>query len=73
MNDDWMDMNFQQNFNDRTDRVHITDNSRLRIGKNCIMNRMSCINNKIKFDWLNQSFESYKNQMQNDFSCQFEK
>ena len=26
--------------------------------KNCIINRMTCINNKIEFDWLNQSLKS---------------
>ena len=33
----------------------ISDNSKLRIGRNCIMDRLSCINNKIEYDWLKQS------------------
>ena len=43
---DWLDLNFQQNFNDRYQHVYITDVSVLRIGKNCIMNRLDCINEK---------------------------
>ena len=60
MNDAWIDLNSQQNFNDRTDTVGIYDCSRLRVGKNCIVNRLSCITNKIKFDWLNLAYDSFK-------------
>ena len=34
---DWMDLNFQQNFNDRNPHVQINDASNLRIGKNSIV------------------------------------
>ena len=30
-NDDWVDLNFQQNFNERNDMFHIIDNSSLRV------------------------------------------
>ena len=46
-NEDLTDYNFQNNINDRMSKVHITDNLRLRIGRNCIINRLSCIYNKI--------------------------
>ena len=60
MNDDWIDLNFQQNFNDRNNHVQINDASKLRIGRNTLMNRLNCINNKIELNWLNKSIDSYK-------------
>ena len=37
-NEDWVDYNFQQNFNNRMNKVNINDNSILRIEKkNCIL------------------------------------
>ena len=48
MNDDWIDLNFQQNFNDRNNHVQINDVSKLRFGRNTLMNRLNCINNKIE-------------------------
>ena len=40
--------------------VHVTNVSRLRNGQNCMMNRLTFINNVIDHDWLNLSFESFK-------------
>ena len=57
---DWLDLNFQQNFNDRYQHVHITDDSSIRIGRNCIMNRLSCINGRIEYSWLNKSIDTFK-------------
>ena len=54
-NDDWLDLNFQQNFNKRNNFVQINDVSRIRIGRNSIINRLNCQNNAIDYDWLNQS------------------
>ena len=59
-NDDWVDMNFQQNFNARVDFIQIIDTSRLKIGKNIIMNRLSILSRLIKYDWLNLSLNSFK-------------
>ena len=59
-NNDWLDYNFQQNFINRMNKVQIIDRSNLRIGRNCMMNRLTCLNGKIDYDWLNLSFESYK-------------
>ena len=55
-NDDWLDYKFQKNFNYRMNKVQITDISNLRIGRNCMMNRMTCLNGKIDYDWLSLSF-----------------
>ena len=60
MNDDWVDLNSQQNFNDRQKLVQITDESLTRIGKNILMNRLGILNNKIDYDWLNLSLNSFK-------------
>ena len=58
--EDWMDLNFQQNFNQRMNTVQIIDKSRLRIGRNVLMNRLPILNNEINFDWLNLSLNSFK-------------
>ena len=60
INDDWVDLNNQQNFNERYDCVQIFDNSKQKIGKNIIMNRLTCLNRSIKYDWLNLSLIGYK-------------
>ena len=59
-NDDWIDLNFQQNFNDRNNHVKVHDTSKLLIEKNRIVNRPTCINNTKEYDWLNESFTSFK-------------
>ena len=58
--EDWIDLNFQQNFNNPNNHVQINDISNLRIGKNSLMNRMNCINSKIDNSWLNKSIDSFK-------------
>ena len=60
MNDDWLDLNFQQNFNHRNNFVNFFDTSRMGIGKNSIVNKLNCLNGKIDYDWLNQSLNSFK-------------
>ena len=59
-NEDWMDMNWQQNFNNRLTCVQINDFSRIKIGKNSILNRLGVLNNEIKYTWLNLSLNSFK-------------
>ena len=55
-----MDLNFQQNFNMRLNTIRIIDKSRLKIGKNILVNRLPILNNDIPFDWLNLSLNSFK-------------
>ena len=59
-NQDWIDLKFQQNFNDRNIHVQINDVSNLRIGRNSLMNRMNCINDKVDYRWLNKTIDSFK-------------
>ena len=65
--DDWMDLNFQQNFNARNDFVQIYDVSQLKVGKNLMMNRLSILNGQIKLDWLNFGLNSFKIKMKQLF------
>ena len=60
MDNDWLDMNSQQNFNSRSKLFQINDYSNIRIGKNIIANRMTILNNLINLDWLNLSLIAFK-------------
>ena len=66
-NDDWQDMNSQQNFNGRNEMFHISDCSKLKIGKNIICNRLTVLNGLIKLDWLNLSLTSFKLKVKRTF------
>ena len=57
---EWLALNFQQNFNARTSTVMIYDISKIKIGKNSPTNRLKIINGLIQYDWLNLSLNSYK-------------
>ena len=45
-----MDLNMQQNFNSRRTYAQVTDNYKLRVGKNILMNRMCILNVLVKFE-----------------------
>ena len=55
--DDWVDINFNQNFNNREKNVMIHDVSRLRIGKKKLSNRLSIIMDIIELSWLNRHLQ----------------
>ena len=59
-NDDWIDLNNQQNFNDRVQSIQVIDDSRLKIGKNLFVNRLTMLNNEINFDLMNVLNNTYK-------------
>ena len=59
MNTDWSDLNMQQNFNGRNDYAHIVDHSRVGVGKNLLMNKLSLINDSINYEWLHPSKDTY--------------
>ena len=46
--------------NARNKMFQINDNSRIKIGKNLICNRLNVLNNLIELDWLNMSLISFK-------------
>ena len=59
--DDWMDLNWNQSFNNRSTKVRQFDVSSKKIGKNILTNRLTTLmNNQIEYDWLNKSWNSYK-------------
>ena len=60
MDDDWLDMNIQQNFNARNKMFHITDSSRIMVGKNIISNRLTVLNDQVNLHWLNLILISFK-------------
>ena len=53
-------LNFQQTYDRRNENVLITDESRHRVGKNILINRLNILNGAIKYDWLNLSTEAFK-------------
>ena len=61
-NDDenWNDMNVQQNFNSRNEFFHINDVFNVKVGKNILCNRLTCLNGLIKLNWLNLSLTAFK-------------
>ena len=52
----WIEMLKGQNFNDRVQSIQVVDASRLKIGKNLIVNIFKMPNN----DLMNVSYKSYK-------------
>ena len=60
MSDDWVDLNNQQNFNGRNPNVQIFIRSNYKVGKNLLVNRLKTLTNLIKYEWLNESYESFK-------------
>ena len=67
MDNDWLDMNNQQNFNARNKMFHINDTSRIAVGKNILPNRLTTLNNKVNLDWLNLSLITFKLKMKDIF------
>ena len=57
---EWQQLFFNQNFNQRNNRANFRDLSKYRIGKNLITNRLNILNNKIPYDWINESIQSFK-------------
>ena len=60
MTDDWISLNFQQNFNRRNDKIQIYSISNYKVGRNILVNRFKYLNNKINYSWLNDSFNTFK-------------
>ena len=60
MGADWLRLNFNQNFNRRVAKFISTDESRYRIGKNQLSNRLTILNNAIELNDINKTYNSYK-------------
>ena len=64
---DWVDLNFQQIFNQRNTTLNFVNTSNYKVGQNILCNRLTCLNNKIEQNWLNISKESFKIKCKNLF------
>ena len=64
---DWVDLNFQQTFNQRNTTLNFVNTANYKIGLNSLCNRFTCVNNKIEQSWLNLSKESFKVRCKNIF------
>ena len=58
---DWLQINFNQNFNARNNKANFFYISNFKQGKNLLPNRFIVINNQIEYDWLNFPFKVFKN------------
>ena len=58
--EDWMDLNWNQAFNNRNMNVRLFDVSKNKVGKHILANRLTIINNQIEYDWLNKTINIYK-------------
>ena len=52
-----MDLNWNHSFNNQSTRVDV---SNVRVGRNILSDRLTVIKNKIEYDWLNKSLNSFK-------------
>ena len=41
-------------------KVHIMDKARLEPGRNLLTNRSTVLNDKVEYDWLNLTIDSFK-------------
>ena len=53
MSDDWISLNVQQNFNGRNEKFQAINNSKYKVGKNLLVNRLSTLSNMIEYSWPN--------------------
>ena len=60
MSDDWIQLNFQQQFNGRNVNIQFFNVSNYKVGKNLLVNRFQNLNNKINFNWFNDSYNTFK-------------
>ena len=59
-NHDWIEIHFNQNFNNRLNNANFHDTSNNKQGKNLLSNRFASISNKIPYTWLNMPYKSFK-------------
>ena len=67
MGADWPRLNFNQNFNRRVAKFKSTDESRYRIGKNQLSNRLTKQNKAVECNDINKTYNSYKLIMKKQF------
>ena len=60
MSDDWVELNFQQNYNGRNEKLQIFTTSNYKVGQNILVNRFKAS----VAQWLNQRLQSQRTQVQ---------
>ena len=60
MSTDWIDMYFNQHFNQRDPTLKFFNTSTYKIGNNLLANGFTILNGKIELSWLNEPYNSYK-------------
>ena len=65
--DDWVDLNFQQTFNNRTSTYNFVKTNHYKVGNNLICNRFTTLNGKIEYRWTLMSLDTYKIYCKNTF------
>ena len=60
MSNNWLDLFFNQQFNNRQKTVKFFNTNHYKIGNNILSIRFTILNGKIELDWLNLSKESFK-------------
>ena len=60
MSQDWIDLNYQQNFNGRNTKFLVSNCAKYKEVSNLLVNRLSALNNTIELSWLNESLNSFK-------------
>jgi hypothetical protein len=63
----WLELFFNQNFNERNNMANFVDTSNFKQGKNLLSNRFSCINGKVPYSMLNKSYATFKSWCKNEF------
>ena len=57
---DWVNLNFKTILTSRTTTFSINKSNQRRVGMNILSNRFWYLNGKIKLDWMNLSFDTFK-------------
>ena len=64
---DWIDLNFQQSFNQREQTFKFFSTNNYRVGCNSICNRMNILNGTLQLTSVENSFESFKVHCKNTY------
>ena len=67
LNNDWLSLFFNQQFNQREPCVKFFNNSNYKVGNNLLANRFTCLNGKIELNWLNLPYETFKIKCKKEF------
>ena len=67
MRNDWLALNFNQNFNARCNSIFFFKTNSYRVGNNLLSNRFNILNGNIPFDILNLPFLQFKLKMKSLF------